>query len=283
MDIPENESEMMNQIRFSLPIFIGQRYGEAPAELSQRRSDDRSATFSFSAIVRLTSKVVEITSPSHRSDVVVQPAQRIQGGSAPLYSAEVGLRTPVQLDKEFVLSIQAEKLDMPRCVAEIDNTRNTVALMLTLVPRLGAPDVTSQEYIFLVDRSGSMKSESRMDYARDALKHLMKGLPSNNTSFNIVSFGTKYTSLWKKSAVYDRSNLASAVGTTYTLRATPTMNNLLLQIKHIDEMSANMGGTRIGEALDWVFLNRVPNKPTAVFVLTDGEVCSAITFDLDTC
>ncbi len=34
MDIPEDESEIMNQIRFRLPTFIGQRYGHAPAELS---------------------------------------------------------------------------------------------------------------------------------------------------------------------------------------------------------------------------------------------------------
>ena len=35
-------------------------------------------------------------------------------------------------------------------------------------------------------------------------------------------------------------------------------------------MSANMGGTEIGSALDWVFRHRMGNKPTAVFVLTDG-------------
>ncbi len=148
MDIPEDESEIMNQIRFRLPTFIGQRYGHAPAELSQPRSEDSGATFTFSASVKMTSKIIDITSPSHPSSMVVQTSQRIQRGSAPLYGTQVDLRAPVKLDRDFVLSIQAEKLDRPRCFAEIDNVKNTVALMLTLVPRLGAPDITSQEYVF---------------------------------------------------------------------------------------------------------------------------------------
>ncbi|KLO09260.1 hypothetical protein SCHPADRAFT_916702 [Schizopora paradoxa] len=253
MDIPENESEMMNQIRFALPTFIGQRYGGGPAKLSQPHSSDKGATFSFIASVRLTSNILAITSPSHKSDVVVQETQRIQSGATSLYSTDIHLREPFPLDRDFVLSIQAERLDLPRCIAEVNTADQTVALMLTLVPRLGAPDVDSQEYVFVVDRSGSMGGESRILYARDALKHLMKGLPSKNTSFNIVSFGSHFSALWDKSVVYNRENVAAAIA-------------------HIDTMDANMGGTEIGSALDWVSSHRLPNKPTAVIVLTDGEV-----------
>ncbi len=35
-----------------------------------------------------------------------------------------------------------------------------------------------------------------------------------------------------------------------------------------------MLGTEIGGALDWVFKNRLRGMPTAVIVLTDGEVRS---------
>ncbi len=35
-----------------------------------------------------------------------------------------------------------------------------------------------------------------------------------------------------------------------------------------------MGGTEIGDALDWVFRNRIRGMPTAVIVLTDGDVRS---------
>lgn len=210
MAIPEAESELMNQIRFVIPTYIGQRYGTVPAEFSVPRSDDRKATFSFNAVIRLTSKIIEVTSPTHNSDVVVQPSQRLQGGSAPLYGSEVHLRAPVDLDKEFVLFIQAEKLGTPRCIAEIDAKKHTVALSLTLVPRFGAPNVESQEYIFLVDRSGSMAG-SRIDCAKDTLKHLLKGLPSNSTFFNIISFGTEFSPMWYSSVIYNRYNLAAAV------------------------------------------------------------------------
>ncbi len=210
MDIPEDESEIMNQIRFRLPTFIGQRYGHAPAELSQPHSGDGSATFSFRASVKMTSNIIEITSPSHVSNIVVQPTQRIQRGSAPLYGTQVDLRAPVRLDRDFILSIEVEKLGEPRCFAEVDNVKNTVALMLRLVPRLGVRDVPSQEYIFVVDRSGSMTLENRVEYAKDTLKHLIAGLPPVNTYFNVVSFGTSFTPMWTLSVAY-LPNKASAV------------------------------------------------------------------------
>lgn len=37
---------------------------------------------------------------------------------------------------------------------------------------------------------------------------------------------------------------------------------------------ANYGGTKIKEALEKVFRLRQTNVPTAVFLLTDGEVCA---------
>lgn len=86
-----------------------------------------------------------------------------------------------------------------------------MALSLTTVPRFGAPTVESQEYVFLIDRSASMQDEYRMDYAKDALHHLIKGLPTSNTLFNIVSFGSKHSSLWGASIAYERRAVQEAV------------------------------------------------------------------------
>ncbi|KLO07314.1 hypothetical protein SCHPADRAFT_654222 [Schizopora paradoxa] len=252
MDIPENECEKMDQIRFALPTFIGERYGHAPAELSRTRSDDRGASFTFTAKVKMTSQIMGITSPSHPNEIAVQSSRQIRHGPAPLYATQVHLLAPMRLDRDFILSIQAEKLNVPRCFAEIDNASNSVALMLTLVPRLGAPDVTSQEYIFVLDRSGSMSGENRIEYAKETLKHLMAGLPTSNSYFNIVSFGMRYAPMWNRSVEY-LTNKATAVAA-------------------IDTMSADMGGTEIGGALDWAYRNRIRETRTAVIVLTDGEV-----------
>ncbi|EIW62130.1 uncharacterized protein TRAVEDRAFT_117138 [Trametes versicolor FP-101664 SS1] len=250
--VPDDESILLNQIRFAIPTFIGKkRYGTAPPELSQGRSSDDSATLSFNATVQLTSKIIGITSPSHEIDV--EPSTRIQSRPAPLYSTTVKLRKPAPFDRDLVISIQAEKLDAPRCVAEVDEKARTVALSLTTVPRFGAPTVESQEYVFLIDRSGSMRDEYRMDYAKDALHHLIKNLPTSNTLFNIVSFGSKHSSLWGASIAYERRAVQEAE-------------------VYIDGMRSDMGGTEISSALGWIFRNRQQNTPMSVIVLTDGEV-----------
>ena len=44
------------------------------------------------------------------------------------------------------------------------------------------------------------------------------------------------------------------------------------QTRHIDNMSANYGGTEMRGALQKVFSMRNNDIPTSVFVLTDGEV-----------
>ncbi|EMD34616.1 hypothetical protein CERSUDRAFT_125208 [Gelatoporia subvermispora B] len=252
--VPDDESALMNQIRFALPTYIGERYGAAPAEVSQERSSDKAAMLSFRATIFLTSKVVGVTSPSH--DIIVGTSKKIQSKPAPLYSTTVQLRDPTPFDQDLVLSIQAEKLDAPRCVAEVDEIAKTVAVSLTLVPRFGAPDVDSQEYVFLIDRSGSMDWEYRIDYAKDALQHLIKGLPSDNTYFNIVSFGSSHSSFATTSVKYDRQSVSNAS-------------------KHIDSMTADMGGTEIEDALSFVFSQRMRTIPTAVIVLTDGDVWHA--------
>jgi hypothetical protein len=45
-----------------------------------------------------------------------------------------------------------------------------------------------------------------------------------------------------------------------------------LQMKHVDSMNADMGGTEIGLALQSVFDNRDKATPAVLFLLTDGEV-----------
>jgi len=108
------------------------------------------------------------------------------------------------------------------------------------------------EYIFLLDRSGSMQGD-RITMAISSLQLFLKSLPQDSY-FNIVSFGSNYDFLHKESLQSSQKTLAD---TTEKLKS----------------FSANMGGTEIYRALHNVF--NAPLKkgyPRSVFLLTDGAV-----------
>jgi hypothetical protein len=119
---------------------------------------------------------------------------------------------PVALDKEFVLTIGAQGLNKPRVTAEVDEKRNSVALSLTMVPAFkGQDDINPQEIIFVIDRSGSMDAADRIKHAKNALIQFLAKLPSSGCYFNIVSFGSSYSSLWTNSVLYDFKSRKTAV------------------------------------------------------------------------
>ena len=108
------------------------------------------------------------------------------------------------------------------------------------------------EYIFLLDRSGSMRGE-RITMALSSLQLFLRSLPQDSY-FNIVSFGSNFNLMHPESVQYSQQTLSSA-------------ND---QLKGF---SANMGGTEIYRALHTVF--SAPLKkgyPRSVFLLTDGAV-----------
>ena len=70
-----------------------------------------------------------------------------------------------------------------------------------------APNV--YDYIFFIDRSGSMSGEP-IKLAVQALKLFLHSLPIGS-KFNVISFGSNYEKLYPKSVVYNEVNLKSAV------------------------------------------------------------------------
>lgn len=113
-------------------------------------------------------------------------------------------------------------------------------------------DMVRGEYIFLLDRSGSMKGD-RISMARNALLLFLKSLPADSY-FNVVSFGTNYVSLFDSSVAYSKDSLKNAA-------------------KVVSKFDANMGGTHIYNPLREVL--EAPLKkgyPRFVFLLTDGDV-----------
>jgi hypothetical protein len=222
----------------------------------------------------MASPIQRIHSPSH---AIEHTESTIMHDSAqPLYQSIItssSIQSTGSTAKEFILTIQAADLHKPRCIASADHARNSVAMSLTLVPQFGIPQIDSQEYVFVIDRSGSMGGLS-IEFAKDALTVLLRSLPTEGTYSNIVSFGTTFSTLWEKSQEYNAGSLKIAVRMHL-----PKMIALLdrctdrrLQTDHVESMSADMGGTEIESVLRAVFNARLDHIPTAVFVLTDGEV-----------
>ncbi|KZS94166.1 hypothetical protein SISNIDRAFT_427368, partial [Sistotremastrum niveocremeum HHB9708] len=243
---PLLEDELPHQLRFTLPAFVGQRYGSPPPSIDARSSTGHNVLFSVEVDVQMTSTIQNISSSSHLIQTTsVTPTHQI----VVLHPNTL----PVFLDNEFVLSVQTDKLDEPLCIAEVDVANNTVAMALALVPRFDPDLVSKQEYIFLIDRSDSMQANERMGSAKRAADFLLKHLPSEGTLFNVISFGASFSSLWQSSRPYNEWN-------TY------------LATSHVNLMNADMGGIDLGGVLRHVFRTRKRPVSTAIFVLTSGDI-----------
>ncbi|KAJ7737875.1 von Willebrand factor type A domain-containing protein [Mycena maculata] len=258
------EDEESDSIRFHLPVHIGARYGTPPQSTRWPFSSSTSISpsfLNFTMSIETIAPIAKISSPSHTVSIELGPDHQlpnVQELSSSKY-ARVSLSSDAALDKDFVLTIKSAGLDAPRCVAELhpDPSHNTVAMALTLVPRFKLPDLARQEFIILVDRSGSMEG-ARIAAARRALVVMLRALPYKDSLFQIRSFGSGSTALWPGgSKPYNQQTLEEATS-------------------HVDGMRADYGGTEIRDALRQSFAARTLGRPTSVFVLTDGDA-----WDLD--
>ncbi|CAI2383543.1 unnamed protein product [Moneuplotes crassus] len=133
-----------------------------------------------------------------------------------------------------------EEAKEPAVVTKIENTDD--------------PDIASGEFIFILDRSGSMRAHDRLTLAKDALKLFIKSLPDDSI-FNIIGFGTKLDIMHKKGSIkYSKDSV----------------NEALLKI---ELMGSDLGGTALIDPLEFVFRTPVDLKyPRNIFVLTDGAI-----------
>jgi hypothetical protein len=142
-------------------------------------------------------------------------------------------------NKDFVFSYTTEDYQLPSSVYGFTDKGATV--LLSFIPKfcqqgLGDAyknsiegktfetniDNASGEYIFLLDRSGSMGG-ARMQKARDALVLFIRSLPQISY-FNVVSFGSESERMFEQSVKNNDKNIKNAVS-------------------KIEGMSADLGGT----------------------------------------
>ncbi|KAF7350215.1 hypothetical protein MVEN_01324600 [Mycena venus] len=246
-----SEDEENDSVRFHLPVHIGTRYGQAP--FIAFAASPPVPFLTICATVEAHSPISKIGSPSHTILTEFGPNPALPNFEDLPFSnyARVSLSSDSALDRDFVLTVKSAGLDAPRCVAEHHPINNTTALALTFVPRFTLPDLARQEFILIVDRSGSMEG-LKIAAARRALVVLLRALPHKDTLFQLVSFGSHANSLWPGgSRPYNQRTLEEAT-------------------HHVDTMHADCGGTEIHNALKHAFASRARDRPTSVLMLTDG-------------
>nr|XP_034990893.1 von Willebrand factor A domain-containing protein 5A-like isoform X3 [Zootoca vivipara] len=187
--------------------------------------------------------------------------------------AQVSLAEGHQFDRDVELLIYYEDIHKPSALLEAGkpgaapgSLMGDPALLLTLYPSVPAPkpgQKVTGEFLFLMDRSGSMRSctdpnpdsPRRIQSAKETLIFLLKSLPLG-CYFNIYGFGSTHDSFYLQSVEYTQE----------------TMSKSLQRVK---ELEADLGGTEILQPLKAIYSQPCrEGYPRQLFVFTDGEVCN---------
>lgn len=240
-------------VRFSLPAVLKPRYTphgstDPLAQLATAAPGKAPAVHSFEMVVKKEG-VASVTSPTHA--ISDKP-------DGDLIRITLDEEDAKPLEKDLVILVCRSGAHLPSAVSELGDSAlsqrsymGAPAVMLSFFPEFESKRAAC-EFIFLVDRSGSM-SGMYIKSAGETLVLFLKSLPPG-CSFNIIGFGSRYTSLFPNSVAYDQGNLDVAMG-------------------HAESLNADLGGTELLSPLQHIFRQPViPGLPRQVFVLTDGSV-----------
>mmetsp|Transcript_15510 Transcript_15510/g.17982 ORF Transcript_15510/g.17982 Transcript_15510/m.17982 type:complete len:858 (-) Transcript_15510:20-2593(-) len=263
---------------FIFPVNFIPRYDPTRTTLDQPKvgGDRIPGNFSCSITVEASAAISDL-SVSHKGMTFVQ--------------SEDGKQVTVKLEKakdvlakDIVVSYSTETIRQPSIsLHACDKYQDEVAAHISFIPRVSDehgvedseetkeeqptelndvddkddPDVASGEFIFILDRSGSMGG-TRITTAIEALSLFIQSLPSD-CKFNIVSFGGKFEFMYKTSQKYEKK----------------AIDQTLTKLKYF---KANMGGTNMLDPIVAITsLKHNYKYPRNVFILTDGAISNTDT------
>ncbi|XP_053392408.1 von Willebrand factor A domain-containing protein 5A-like isoform X2 [Mercenaria mercenaria] len=252
----ELPQEADGRLRFTLPTVLNPRYSPDVGGLTAGEGatyippSKVRYEFSMAAVVEGYYKITSVTSDRTKLDVKYGENNKI---------AKVALKEEFKFDHDLGFLVQYETPYSPQVILETGNPETEGLMKEDMLMVSFHPDLkevamaTNGEYIFVIDRSGSMEG-NEIENAKEALLLFLKSLPPG-CYFNIVSFGSTHSSLFSNgSEEYTEESLGKA-------------------IKLQKEMDADMGGTEILSPLDDIFKRElIKGHPRRVFVLTDGRV-----------
>ena len=252
--------EKEGRVVFVLPSVLNPRYTPSDSQQSVSATQPSIASvstkysFDFELDVQCATSIQEITSPCNRLKVDINSEDNRQ--------ATVRLDQEYKFDVDVQVHVLCSKPFEPHALVENGvtkakdgKTNDFIAkpvVMLNFFPVFDSSASLEQgEYIFVVDRSGSMGLNIKS--ARETLVLFLKSLP-DGCYFNVIGFGSAFQKLFTKSEVYSDRTLDEACS-------------------HAKSMDADLGGTEILRPLQDVFSQPlIKGYPRQVFILTDGAV-----------
>ncbi|XP_029964274.1 von Willebrand factor A domain-containing protein 5A-like isoform X16 [Salarias fasciatus] len=256
-------------LRFCLPAVLNPRYtpqgSEAPAvQVNSVPASLVPYSLSFSARVSSPRPISKV-----ESSCSLDPLQFLNTDQT---QATVKLGAGHKFDRDVEVLIYYKDAHQPTAVVEAGQASakpgtlmGDPVVMVSLFPEFPQSVMSSVascgEFVFLVDRSGSMdfpmnnndRNQTRISSAKETLLLLLKSLPMD-CYFNIYSFGSRYEHIFPKSVEYSQQTMEEA-------------------LKRVGTMEADLGGTQILEPLKHIYEQPcIPSQPRQLFVFTDGEV-----------
>lgn len=220
--VSELESIDQSTIEFVVPTTIAPRYEpqngniSSPANTNAPYVQSTPYTIEFDCRVEnFEQQIARIDSTSHLIEVDSNQDDVFM----------VKFRESItHLDRDIRLIIELEEKYESRILAV-----ESGAVMVAFVPKNKdeyQQIISKNEFIFVVDCSGSMESECKIELVRQAMLIFVKSLPVD-CYFNIIRFGTNYESLFARSTgIYSEENVHKAQ-------------------EYIQRMKADLGGTEL--------------------------------------
>ncbi|CAF3624069.1 unnamed protein product, partial [Adineta steineri] len=259
-----------NKTRFVIPTTIAPRYNpsvdsiSSPAGTQAKYVQSASYTIDFRCqIYKLNEQITGVSSSSH--PITIQFTENTYDITFSQNNAFMDRDIIVDIDlstrTNTILAIEKNGEHQLALMASFTPTSEDCQKVLNTNKEIN--DVNN-EFIFIVDCSGSMEDENKIGLARQAMILFLKSLPVN-CQFNIIRFGSDYRTLFNQ--VTDKYNEQNAKQAEQL----------------ISQLSADLGGTELLKPLQWL-QNQPPaaNHSRQILLLTDGEI-SNVTQVMDLC
>lgn len=218
------------KIRFVIPTTIAPRYNpnqggiSSPANTTTEYVQTAPYTIEFRCCVEKYG-IAGVSSLSH----LIQ----IDFNQKDVYVIEFA-QNNVHLDRDIIMDLELAE-NRSNTIVAVESS----AIMASFTPteqdcrRLMNDSILTNEFIFIVDCSGSMDGENKIGLARQAMLLFLKSLPVD-CFFNIIRFGSNYKSLFSDmTVIYNEKNVRQAE-------------------QLINSMEADLGGTELVSFFDKV-------------------------------